>query len=474
MNANAFRILVVDDEPAAIWSLSNFLKLVGYDVLQAGSGPQALTAIDYYLPHFVIASWEMAEMSGVELCRRIRARNLPEYTYVLLLTQTADSNALMEALRAGADDFLARPLVYGELLSRLRAGARMAEYESRLRRLMRNDLSTGIGSRLVFDETVSRRLTEAARRRNTLSCVLADVDFFGRINYLFGQAAGDAALKVIAERLRDQCEHDDQIFRVCGNRFVLLHEGTSEADAATWADHCRRAISGAEISLGEQSVKVTASFGVAALAPEATAEDALRAAEEPLLVAKQSGRNRVVGASKINELTTGRGGAGQGADPLRSAVARDIMTSIVVSFSQHETLEAAVEFLQACKMSALPVVDADGQLLGVVSDREIKEHLAAPSLTTRTVGEILAPDAPCYEEETTVQTLFEFFQRHEANRAEIVHGGRPTGYVTRGSLAALGKPILFDSFASNLPAMNRSEFLLVPDLAAVEGAEDAD
>jgi hypothetical protein len=99
------------------------------------------------------------------------------------------------------------------------------------------------------------------------------------------------------------------------------------------------------------------------------------------------------------------------------------------------------------------------------------EHLAAPSLTTRTVGEILAPDAPCYEEETTVQTLFEFFQRNEANRAEIVHGGRPTGYVTRGSLAALGKPILFDSFASKLPAMNRSEFLLVPDLATVESAE---
>src|SRR5690242_11627329 len=98
MNSNAFRILVVDDEPAALWSLSNFLKLVGYEALQAGSGPQALTALDYYRPHFVVARWEMAEMSGVELCRRIRNRKLREYVYVLLLTSTADSNALMEAL----------------------------------------------------------------------------------------------------------------------------------------------------------------------------------------------------------------------------------------------------------------------------------------------------------------------------------------------------------------------------------------
>ena len=59
MNSQPYRVLVAHDEPAVVWSLSNFLKLVGYEVLQAGSGPQALTAMEYYRPQFVIAGWEM-------------------------------------------------------------------------------------------------------------------------------------------------------------------------------------------------------------------------------------------------------------------------------------------------------------------------------------------------------------------------------------------------------------------------------
>ena len=468
MNSQAYRVLVAHDEPAVVWSLSNFLQLVGYEVLQAGSGPQALTALEYYRPQFVIAGWEMAEMNGVELCRRIRTRKTPGYTYVLLLTATTDSNALIEALRAGADDFLALPLVYGELLSRLRAGARMVEYEGRLNRLRRNDPLTQTATRLVFDEMLARRLADAYNRRNTLYCVLADVDFFARVNDLHGRLAGDAALAAIATRLKEQCENDEQVFRISGNRFAFLHEAATEAEAVNWADRCRRALAAAEFSPNGQTVKVTASFGVAALEADSAPEAALAKAEHPLAIAKQAGRNRVVGAGKIAELTTGRGAGG--GDPLRSAVARDIMTSNVVSFGQQETLEAAFEFLEACQLEALSVVDPDGQLLGVVTADEIRERLASLSLSSQTVGEILAADAPCYEEETTVQTLFEFFQRNEANRAEIVHSGRPTGFVTRGSLAALGKPISLDSFASSRPAANRSDYLLVPDLVA-EGGE---
>ena len=471
MNRQAYRVLVAHDEPAVVWSLSNFLQLVGYEVLQAGSGPQALTALEYYRPQFVIAGWEMAEMNGVELCRRIRTRNLRDYTYVMLLSATTDSNALIDALRAGADDFLAQPLVYGELLSRLRAGARMVEYEARLDRLRRQDPLTQAATRLVFDEALVRRLADAYNHRKTLYCVLADVDCFARLNDLHGRPAADAALAAIAARLKEQCESDDQVFRIEGNRFAVLHEAAAEAEATNWADRCRRALAAAEFSLGGQSVKLTASFGVAALEADSSPEAALEKAGRPLSIAKQAGRNRVVGVGKIAELTTGRGGPA--ADPLRSAIARDIMTSHVVSFGQQETLEAALEFLTACQLEALSVVDPDGQLLGVVTAAEIRELLASPALGSRTIGEILAADAPCYEEETTVQTLFEFFQRHEANRAEIVHSGRPTGYVTRGSLAALGKPISLSSFASAQPAANRSDYLLVPDLVA-EGSESGE
>lgn len=469
MSSNAYRILLVDDEPATLWALSQFLKSAGYDVLQAGAGQQALAALDYYRPHFVIAGWDIAEMSGAEFCRRLRSRNLADYCYVLLLTSTTDSNALIEALQAGADDFLASPPVHGELLSRLRAGARMVEYERRLKQLRRADAETEAATRLVFDEALPRRLAAAAGRGATLSCVLADVDCFRRVNYLHGQAVAEETLRTLVARLQEQCETGDAVYRIGDNRFAMLHEGASETDAAAWADRCRRAIAAADWTLGQESAKLTVSFGVAAVGPSTSAAAALNLAEQALGVAKQSGRNRVVAASQSSAITASR--ACGVADPLRSAVARDIMTSNVVSFTRHETLESASEFLQACQLSALPVIDSDGQLLGVVTKTELAEHLAAPSVTTRTLGEILATEAPCYEEEATVQTLFEFFQHNEADRVEIVLSGRPTGFVTRGSLAALGKPLQAEDFASPAVAADRSDYLLVPDLAFVETVE---
>lgn len=81
-----------------------------------------------------------------------------------------------------------------------------------------------------------------------------------------------------------------------------------------------------------------------------------------------------------------------------------------------------------------------------------------------TLGELLVGEAAVYEEETTVQTLYEFFQRSDAERVEIVHAGRPTGFVTRGSLAALGERLTPEHFAAARPAAQSSEYLLVADL----------
>lgn len=468
MSSNDYRILVVDDEPAVVWALSHFLRLAGYEVLQAGAGRQALFALDHFRPHFVVAGWDLADMSGAEFCRRLRNRNPSEYSYLLLLTSTNDSNALVEALQAGVDDFLTLPLVHGELLSRLRAGARMVEYERRAQLLCRADVRLNTGTRLSFDETLPRRQAAAAARDATLSCVLADVDFFRRVSYLRGQAAADEALRAIVSGLQEHCGEGRPIFRVGDNRFALLYEGETEADAVAWADGCRRAISALDAAHGDESDALTLSFGVAAIPAGATAEQALSLAAQSLSVAKQSGRNRVVGAGHMAAITANRSGGGS--DPLRSAAARDIMTSNVVCLTKHETLEAALEFLQACRLSELPVIDSDGQLLGLANRDQLEEHLAAPEPTSRSVGETLGAETPCYEEDTTVQTLFEFFQHNEADRVEIVLGGRPTGFVTRGSLAALGKAVQLTDFTSQTAAVDCSDYLLVPDLPTVEAA----
>jgi len=463
MSPQPLRILVVDDQAAVVWALSNFLKRAGYEVSQAGDAELALAAVEHDPPHFVIAGWTLQGAGGVDFCRRIRNLNVPDYVFVFLLVKDSNSNDLIEALQAGVDDFLALPVVHGELLSRLRAGARMLEYERRLARRARTDPLTGLGTRQAFVDALGRQLDSNGGRALS-SCVLSDIDFFRRVNHRHGHPAGDATLRAVAECLRGLGHAGDLVCRLGGDRFSVLLNGASESDAECWAESCRLALIELKVATGECPAGLTASFGVAQLSPGLTPETAIALAEQPLLVAKQSGRNRVVTSGGMVGITADRAGAGLSSDPLRTAVARDVMTATVIAVNERETFESAAQLLRDCRLAILPVVDADGMLLGTVRQAEMGRWLAAPTFASRAIAEAVSTDTACYDEETTVQTLYEFFQREEQDRVEIVHSGRPTGYVTRGSLAALGRPLLLDSFSQPVSNLHGSAALLVTDL----------
>jgi hypothetical protein len=139
------------------------------------------------------------------------------------------------------------------------------------------------------------------------------------------------------------------------------------------------------------------------------------------------------------------------------------MTSTTVCFSHDQGLASADEFLRDSGGEMLSVVDGDGKLLGTIPAEQLRSGEACQELPA-TVGERLAGDAAVYEEETTVQTLYEFFQHSDAERVEIVHAGRPSGFVSRGSLAALGERLTPGHFAAIRPPAQASDYLLVADL----------
>ncbi|HVC92736.1 MAG TPA: diguanylate cyclase [Pirellulales bacterium] len=469
MSPQPLRILVVDDQAAIVWALSSFLKRAGYEVSQAGDAELALAALEHDRPHFVIAGGAIQGSGGVDFCRRIRNLNTPDYVFVFLLVKDSNSNDLIEALQAGVDDFLALPVVHGELLSRLRAGARVLEYERRLARRARTDPLTGLGTRQAFVDALGRQLDSTGRRAAS-SCVLADIDFFRRVNHRYGYPAGDATLRAVAEHLGVLEDAGDLVCRLGGDRFGVLLTGASESDAESWAENCRFALAELKIPSCDSPAGLTASFGVAQLLPGTTPEAAIALAEQPLLVAKQSGRNRVVASGGMAAITADRAGAGLSSDPLRTAVARDVMTSTVIAVHERETFESAAQLLSDCRLATLPVVDADGMLLGTVRKADLGGRPTERKFSSRAIAEAVSTEAPCYDEETTVQTLYEFFQREEYDRVEIVHSGRPTGYVTRGSLAALSRPLMFDSFAQHVSNDHDSAALLVADLDEVAQA----
>jgi two-component system KDP operon response regulator KdpE len=112
------RVLVVDDEPQIIRVLKTILLSEGYQVRTADEGPAALTSLDEWRPHLVVTDLCMPHMDGVELCRRIRAvSEVP----IIVLSVRANEPAKVDALDAGADDYVTKPFGADELLARVRA-----------------------------------------------------------------------------------------------------------------------------------------------------------------------------------------------------------------------------------------------------------------------------------------------------------------------------------------------------------------
>lgn len=125
------RILVVEDDAICGDILENFLIELGYDVARATNGRDAFNLLrddDYRI---VISDWEMPQMSGIDLCRRVRARPFSAYVYFILLTSRGGAENLITGLNAGADDFLTKPFQPDELRIRLRAAERIVTLENR-------------------------------------------------------------------------------------------------------------------------------------------------------------------------------------------------------------------------------------------------------------------------------------------------------------------------------------------------------
>jgi putative two-component system response regulator len=125
------RIMIADDDPTTLLMLEAYLHELGHDVVTSTNGIEALDKLKDNDFRVLITDWEMPGMDGLELSRRIRARRLGPYVYVILLTSKCGQQNLIEGLAAGADDFVTKPFQPEEIRVRLRAAERITSLESR-------------------------------------------------------------------------------------------------------------------------------------------------------------------------------------------------------------------------------------------------------------------------------------------------------------------------------------------------------
>ena len=173
----AWRILLVDDEPTQRLIMARLLKRAGYSVEVAGNGKEALDKIGAGDFQLMITDWEMPEMDGIALCRELRATPGKGYIYTILLTARDAIEHVVTGLQSGADDYLTKPVIEPELIARLSTGKRIVTLERSLRtaneenrRLSITDPLTGAYNRRYLTEQLPRtsiapRATGASWRR---------------------------------------------------------------------------------------------------------------------------------------------------------------------------------------------------------------------------------------------------------------------------------------------------------------------
>jgi diguanylate cyclase (GGDEF)-like protein len=398
----------------------------------------------------------MPVMDGLDLCRWIRQQQLPSYVYTIFITSRSASEDLVSALEAGADDFLKKPADKAELIARVQSSIRVLELESRLNFLAKTDALTGLATRRTFFEHMEKEWSRSQRNFIPMSCVMLDIDFFKRINDTYGHGAGDQALRGVANILQDSCRGSDFVGRYGGEEFCVLLPETTEHNALLWADRVRQRIAAKTDLIADPNVGVTASFGVAQrLADTHNSEELVDLADQALLVAKRSGRDRVIGFQSLGSSSRIKANTAGPSAMFHGLSAQNVMTTIVAGLNENATVGRAVQYFLRFRFNFAPVVDNEGQLVGVLSERDAMSIMMWPKWWKMKIQDVMKRNVVCYEEDTPVLLIYEFLCRVSLRAVVIVKDRRPTGIISRGSLLR---------WFTNLRAVNPAAVLEGPSL----------
>jgi two-component system, cell cycle response regulator len=311
------RILVVDDHPDNVEIISARLSSRGYVIESASNGEEALKKVRENPPHLILLDVMMPLMDGFEVSRRIKKDPALPYIPIILVTARGETEDKVEGLDAGADDYLTKPINFPELEARARSMLRIKRLQDeldqknrqlevanrRLRQLSITDGLTGLFNHRHVHELLHEEHERCKRNGEGVGVVMLDLDRFKALNDTHGHPTGDVVLSETASILRESAREVDMVGRYGGEEFIAILPGADEDAAARFAERVRSAL---EIYVFEhegKQIRMTVSAGVASARGDEfeLPDELIKRADQALYRAKESGRNRVIRATELND-----------------------------------------------------------------------------------------------------------------------------------------------------------------------------
>lgn len=287
------KLLIVDDDPQMLDFMRALLEPWGFKLTLLDDPKQFWDTLEQFVPDLLILDVEMPELSGIDLCQVVR--NEPRWSDlpVLFLSAHTDAETVRRVFTAGADDYVYKPIVGPELVSRV---LNRLERTQILRKLAETDGLTGVTNRRKSTQELTRLLRLAERQGQPLCFVVLDLDHFKQINDQYGHDAGDRVLSLLGKLLQQNFRSEDVVARWGGEEFVVGLYGMTRKHGVKRLTELLETLRQQEFNdANNRKFRVSFSAGVAEYPQDGADLQALyRAADAALYQAKAAGRNQVL------------------------------------------------------------------------------------------------------------------------------------------------------------------------------------
>lgn len=287
------RVLVCDDDEFFGNTVALVLRNEGMIVRTLTDPNIILDVMQEFPPDMLLLDVMMPGVTGFEVCRMLRATPRWQDLPIIFLTGQTGVEARVEAFRCGGDDYLPKPVVNEELLTRVKVRLDRAKM---LRERSDKDTITGLLLRRAFSEQLSAILAESQRVKTNFSICLLDVDHFKKVNDTHGHLAGDRVLAGLGQLLSRRFRVDDLRGRWGGEEFILAFRREKKEIIQKAITRVLEEFREAPFK-SDENVDFFVSFsgGLATFPDDGESIfDLVQAADKRLYIAKKQGRNRII------------------------------------------------------------------------------------------------------------------------------------------------------------------------------------
>jgi len=329
--SNSPRILFLCEDLASAPGRASQLARAGWDVVRADDQIEALSAVRSQAIDVALLHLPVDDMVSMDLPNVLREVATAAYLPVMILTDSPREQQRCRFLDCGADDVISEETSSAEMLSRIRSLLRMKELQDQLsdsraalaetldrerkllaklrkdnahlQSLCTTDPLTHLENVRSFHDLLGHEFRMAVRYDRPISVLMLDVDHFKVVNDEYGHPSGDYVLKEVAVIMKQSVRDSDVVARTGGEEFSVILPQAGADDARRFAERIREEVYARKFTVYGQDIHVTISVGAATFPADAeitSPEMIVYFADQALLTAKETGRDRVVAVRDLS------------------------------------------------------------------------------------------------------------------------------------------------------------------------------